>query len=496
MELQSLSLGIICVALSCLIELSLYVLPIWNHKRQIAAVSLVFLAFGTGAVVANSWWPLATVFAVICIYKAFSLLRLVRGRTTDKRLYSASKQSFLWLFSGLVVVTALIVFAAPTLGQVAFVIGIGGLLLSTIFAIGTFENILESKPDTGAPLSDKELPTITIAIPARNETEGLAACLEAALASDYPKLEIIVLDDCSQDRTAEVIKSFAHDGVRFLLGEVTPDEWLAKNYAYKQLLEEASGEYVLFMGVDIRLHSTSVRSLIQAMIQNNQTMVSVLPRRTQSGLAAAFVQPMRYFWELAIPPSLKKWPPVLSSCWVVNRKAALKQGGFESVKRAILPERHFALSFGTQYAFKRTSESSVITTHKDFQSQWSTAIRTRYPQLHRRPELVAFQVIGLSLFVLAPFVMVFIAHEFVVQILCVLAVLLYTSTHVAITAITNRAALWLAPFNVFFAVILDIAALNVSMYLYEFREVYWKGRNVCVPVMRVVPKLPNIDNIK
>jgi hypothetical protein len=52
--------------------------------------------------------------------------------------------------------------------------------------------------------------------------------------------------------------------------------------------------------------------------------------------------------------------------------------------------------------------------------------------------------------------------------------------------------LWLAPFNIFFAIILDIAALNISMYMYEFREVLWKGRNVCVPVMRVVPRLPKI----
>src|SRR5690606_10627587 len=63
--------------------------------------------------------------------------------------------------------------------------------------------------------SDKELPTVSVCIPARNETNALEDCLRSMLANDYPKLEILVLDDCSQDRTAEVIKSFAHAGVRF-----------------------------------------------------------------------------------------------------------------------------------------------------------------------------------------------------------------------------------------------------------------------------------------
>ena len=45
---------------------------------------------------------------------------------------------------------------------------------------------------------------------------------------------------------------------------------------------------------------------------------------------------------------------------------------------------------------------------------------------------------------------------------------------------------WLLPT----AALYDIWLLNYSMWLYEFREVLWKGRNVCIPVMRVIPKLP------
>jgi uncharacterized membrane protein len=46
--------------------------------------------------------------------------------------------------------------------------------------------------------------------------------------------------------------------------------------------------------------------------------------------------------------------------------------------------------------------------------------------------------------------------------------------------------LWLLPL----AALYDIGLLNYSMWLYEFREVLWKGRNVCIPIMQAIPGLP------
>jgi hypothetical protein len=45
-----------------------------------------------------------------------------------------------------------------------------------------------------------------------------------------------------------------------------------------------------------------------------------------------------------------------------------------------------------------------------------------------------------------------------------------------------------------FAVVHDVAVLNYSMLKYEFSAVLWKGRNVCIPVMRVEPSLPPIQS--
>ena len=90
-----------------------------------------------------------------------------------------------------------------------------------------------------------EIPSVSVCIAARNETHAMTQCLERVIATDYPKLEIIVLDDGSRDDTSILIKSFAHAGVRFVEGKTLQDGWLGKNYAQYTLAKEASGKIVV-----------------------------------------------------------------------------------------------------------------------------------------------------------------------------------------------------------------------------------------------------------
>ena len=101
--------------------------------------------------------------------------------------------------------------------------------------------------------SSDQLPSVSVCIPARNETHAMSECLESVLASDYPKLEAIVLDDHSSDNTSHIIRAFAHAGVRFVEGDELPDDWLGKNFSLQTLANEASGKIILFMDVDTRL---------------------------------------------------------------------------------------------------------------------------------------------------------------------------------------------------------------------------------------------------
>lgn len=71
------------------------------------------------------------------------------------------------------------------------------------------------------PMSDEELPTVSILIPAYNEEKVIAHKIESTLALDYPrnKLELIVVSDCSTDATDTIVQEYLDKGIRFIRNE-------------------------------------------------------------------------------------------------------------------------------------------------------------------------------------------------------------------------------------------------------------------------------------
>ncbi|MBA3758818.1 glycosyltransferase [Candidatus Saccharibacteria bacterium] len=345
--------------------------------------------------------------------------------------------------------------------------------------------------------SDKELPTVSVCIPARNETDALEQCLRSILANDYPKLEILVLDDCSQDKTALTIKSFAQAGVRFVQGEPPADKWLAKNQAYDKLTREATGELLLFCGVDVRLGSHAIKALVTTMLNRDKEMISVMPLRFYSRIREAFIQPMRYWWELVPPRRLLKRPAVLSTCWLINRRKLIKNGGFSAQSHAIIPEGYFARHFikTDDYSFIRADEELDVQTTKPFSEQWATAVRTNYPQIRRRPEMAFLLTIFSCVFLISPFgVFLYglLTLNTILMLITGISCILLTSTHVLIMKVSDPANVSIAIFTLPLAALAEIAVGYTSMLKYEFGIVEWKDRNVCIPVMHVVPKLPDM----
>jgi len=342
-------------------------------------------------------------------------------------------------------------------------------------------------------LPEFSLPTLSVCIPARNETIDLDECLQSLVANNYPKLEILVLDDCSQTRhTADIIRSFAQEGVRFIKGRQPPRRWLAKNWAYQQLLSEADGEIVLFCGVDIRFGPQTLELLVSTLIKKKKTMLSLIPRRAIDNLnLLPLIQAMRYYWELAPPRRFFNRPPVLSSCWLAYRKALQGTGSFAAVERAIVPEAFFARSFigHDGYSFLRGNEKLDLTSTKSIPDQRATAIRSRFPQLHKRPELVLLLFLGELWFLFCPFIIFLVCFWYqpfgLIHLLCFITSILLTLSFAMIVRATMPRS-WISSLFYFPLVIAtDMGLMIYSMLKYNFSTVEWKSRNIRSSVMRL-----------
>jgi poly-beta-1,6-N-acetyl-D-glucosamine synthase len=104
------------------------------------------------------------------------------------------------------------------------------------------------------------LPSVTLLVAAYNEEAVIARKLENALALDYPedRLQILVADDGSTDRTAEIVRGYVRYGVASNRGP----ERRGKMAAINRAMGDARGEVVVFSDASILYDRASLRDLV------------------------------------------------------------------------------------------------------------------------------------------------------------------------------------------------------------------------------------------
>jgi len=470
-------------------------------RKVITLYAGFLLAVSTTGLVWGAWYIWIGIVP-FSLYRLVNLLRIYRSRLAPVQLHTVALRAFEWLvaFQVIAVGSALLIHHYE-ISAVAFNVLVVGQLLSAVVLLRastqTWQSAFVRTDDI--TVTDKELPTLSVLVAARNETDDLDACLRALIASDYPKLEILAYDDCSANRrTPEIIRSFAHDGVRFIAGDI-PDEtrWLAKNYAYERLSHEASGDVLLFCGVDAIFEPHTLRTLVGLLEQRKKNMLSVMPLRAASKeRGGALLQAMRYYWEVCLPRRFFKRPPVLSTCWLIRKDAFEHMGGLESVSRSISPEAIFARQavVTDSYSFIRSDEALGLYSNKPAREQYGTSVRVRYPQLHKRLELVALVSLFELICFIGPLIGLFclplFAHEMAYAALWGVTLLCLFTTYALVSVGPRLTSSWYGWILMPVAFVVDLAILHISFWKYEFSSIDWKGRNVCIPVMQVIDRLP------
>jgi hypothetical protein len=113
-------------------------------------------------------------------------------------------------------------------------------------------------------LPESEWPLVTMLVPARDEGRTLEAALRSKLAVDYPRLEVIVIDDRSTDATGTIASGFASRDarIRVLRIDELPEGWLGKIHALDRGMCEARGEWVLMSDADVSFSPSALRRAV------------------------------------------------------------------------------------------------------------------------------------------------------------------------------------------------------------------------------------------
>lgn len=213
------------------------------------------------------------------------------------------------------------------------------ILLSLIlfgFLIALFALFL---PDAPVEQPDR-WPMISILVAARNEEDSILTCMRSLDQLDYPKeyLQIIIGDDGSEDRTAEIIKGFisgkAHFYYQFIEGKLGKADKKANVLAH--LAHAAKGDYYLICDADITVKPSWAKELVKQFAGNT----GVVSATTVVADNSRFAQMQRIDW-LYLMGLLKSAANLGIPCtaagnnMAVSREAYWATGGYEHIDFSI-----------------------------------------------------------------------------------------------------------------------------------------------------------------
>lgn len=230
---------------------------------------------------------------------------------------------------------------------------------------------------------------VSVIIPARNEEENIANCLESFIKQDYPDFEVLAVNDRSTDRTEEIIRSYAQKDNRVKLISVTElsEGWTGKNNALRTGVEQATGEWYLFTDADTVHQPQSVSMAVGHAIRRKADMLSLTPSLENKTFWEKVVQPVAG-GALMLRFPLQKVNDPGSKCAFGNGQFILikkdvykKVGGHERVKDFMLEDIAMAKCVKTEaYQLHVGYGADLFRTrmYADFKSLWRGWTRIYY----------------------------------------------------------------------------------------------------------------------
>jgi chlorobactene glucosyltransferase len=260
-------------------------------------------------------------------------------------------------------------------------------------------------------------PSLSVLIPARNESANIEACVRSVLAAGWPgTLEVICVDDRSTDDTGAILNRLAaaEPRLKVVAGRDPPAGWLGKPHALHLGQAAASGEWLLFLDADVRVTPMGLQRLLGRVLAQNAEMASVLGRLTVAS-----------FWERVVQTRIgaviaggNPLPEVNDpeheralangQCLLFSRAAYDRLGGHEAIRGSVLDDVDFAKRAKSQKTRYRLYYGPAVFScrmYTGLREIWQGWTKNLFPALSY--SLVATLVVTLLLFVttLLPFVL-------------------------------------------------------------------------------------------
>ncbi|KQS64830.1 glycosyltransferase family 2 protein [Modestobacter sp. Leaf380] len=200
---------------------------------------------------------------------------------------------------------------------------------------------------------------VRVVLPVRDEEAEVEGCLGGLAAQrGVARMEVVVVDDGSTDRTAQLVA--AHP-VELRTATPPPVGWLGKPNACAQGAAGSDADVLVFLDADVRLEPHAVAAAVAVLDAQGLDLVSPWPRQRAETAAERLVQPLQqWLWATTLPLRLaeRAGRPSMAAAngqfLVVRREAYERAGGHGAVRAEVLED------IGLLRAVKRAGGRGVV----------------------------------------------------------------------------------------------------------------------------------------
>ncbi|MBL8236653.1 MAG: glycosyltransferase [Bryobacterales bacterium] len=321
-------------------------------------------------------------------------------------------------------------------------------------------------------VSGAQLPEVSIIVPARNEEARIARVL-----GSFPEDMVVVVDDHSEDRTAEIAREM---DVRVISAPPLGEGKLGKPNACMAGAEATEGEWLLFVDADTKYARVFLPSLMRYAMEQDLEMVSVFLKQEAETLAERMLLPYAFalYFTGVNTGSVNGRPPrewlANGQCLLVSRKAYKRMGGHAAVDSSVIEDvalAKLAAEKGIKTRVTRAEHMGSVRMYDSFGAIVRGFEKNSFRFLQQNP-MTAVQVV--------------LASVLLTSWLPVLALLLLNgyNRHAMLFALVpsvilfpwyRSAAALLAPAAIY---VFQFIALNSMVKTLLGKKSVWKGREV------------------
>lgn len=221
------------------------------------------------------------------------------------------------------------------------VLALVSLALAALPAVLVAANLLAYRHPRPARDAAGRRRAVSVLIPARNEEVRIGAAVAAAQSSRGVDLEVVVMDDHSTDRTAEIVRRLAAADPRVRLEQAPrlAPGWAGKPHACQALAETAHHPILLFIDADVELAPDGAARAADFLELSGADLASGFPRQLTASFGERLLIPLIHFVLLGYLPI--RWmrsspePSFAAGCgqlMVTHRSAYRAAGGHAAVR--------------------------------------------------------------------------------------------------------------------------------------------------------------------